>query len=94
MGRVYISTQLICYGGRLWDYNYRGFGHIVKNCRNRGTRERIRQGKRLEYRRNKNNRQRRMIKAGNRQNNLNKDWDLIVLNWVSIIIINLQYLVK
>ena len=50
-------------------YNCRGFGHLTRNCRNRGIRDRIGENRRLEY--------------GNRnngQNNLNKDRDLIVLN--------------
>ena len=52
-------------------YNCGGFGHLARNCRNRGTGGRIRKGRRLEYR-NGNNKQRRMIKGENRQdNNLN-----------------------
>ena len=34
-------------------YNYRGFEHLARNCRNRRIRSRIEKGKRLEYRRNK-----------------------------------------
>ena len=30
-------------------YNYRGFGHIARNCRNRGVGSRIREERRLEY---------------------------------------------
>ena len=41
-------------------YNYRGFGYLARNCRNRGIGGRIREGRRLEYR-NGNNRQRLMI---------------------------------
>jgi len=33
-------------------YNCRSFGHLARNCRNRGTGDRIREGRRLEYRRN------------------------------------------
>ena len=43
-------------------YNCRGFGHLTRNCRNRN---RIGEGRRLEYRENENNRQRR-IEGGNR----------------------------
>ena len=56
-------------------YNYRGFGHLARNCRNRGMGNKIGEGKRLEYR------NRSMIKGGNENNsNLNEDRDLIVLN--------------
>jgi len=34
-------------------YDCRGFGHLVRNCRNRRIRGRIRKGRRLEYERNK-----------------------------------------
>ena len=51
-------------------YNCEGFRYLARNCRNRGTGDRIKEDKRLEYR---NNRQ-------NEQNNLNRDRDLIVLN--------------
>ena len=43
-------------------YNCRGFGHLTRNCRNRN---RIGERRRLEYRENENNRQRR-IEGGNR----------------------------
>jgi len=46
-------------------YNCRGFRHLARNCRNRRTGGRIGQGRRLEYG-NKNNRQRRRIKEGNK----------------------------
>jgi len=59
-------------------YSYRRFGHLARNCRNRGTRNRIGKRRRLEYR--QNNGQRLMIEGENRQNNLNGDGDLIVLN--------------
>jgi len=64
-------------------YNCGSFGHLTRNYRNREIGGRIRQGRRLEYGGNENNRQRRMIERGNRQNNgnnLNEDRDLIVLN--------------
>ena len=49
-------------------YNCKGFEHLVRNCKNRGTRDRIREGRRLEYK------ERRMIKEGNENNNnLNGD---------------------
>jgi len=40
-------------------YNYRGFRHLAKNCRNRG-RNRIGKERRLEYGRNEDNGQRRV----------------------------------
>jgi len=56
-------------------YNCREFGHLVRNCRNRGTENRIGEKRRLEYRK------RRMIEKGNGQdNNLNGDRNLIILN--------------
>ena len=63
-------------------YNHKKFRHLAKNCRNRRIEESIRQGRRLEYRENENN----------RQNNLNKDRDLMVINQVSVATIGLQYL--
>ena len=42
-------------------YNYRRFGHLARNCRNKGIRGRIGEGKRLKYSRN------------NRQSNLNRE---------------------
>ena len=59
-------------------YNCGGFGHMAKNCRNRGTEKRIGEGRRLEYR--QNNRQKLMIKGNNEQNNLNGEGDLVVFN--------------
>ena len=50
-------------------YNCERFGHLARNCKNGGTGNRIREGRRLEYR-NKNNEQRRS-EGENRQNNLN-----------------------
>jgi len=61
-------------------YNYRKFGYLARNCRNRGIEGRIGKRRRLEYRRNENNGERRMIEGGNRQNNLNGDRDLVVVN--------------
>jgi len=40
-------------------YNCRKFGHLVRNCRNRGIGNRIRERRRLEYR------EKRMIEGGN-----------------------------
>ena len=54
-------------------YSCGGFGHLVRNCRNRGNR--IGKERRLGYR------ERRMIERGNEQNrNLNRERDLIVSN--------------
>ena len=57
-------------------YSCGRFGHLAKNCRNRGIENRIGEERKLGYR------NRRMIEKGNRQNNsnLNGDRDLIVLN--------------
>jgi len=43
-------------------YNCGEFGHMAKHCRNSEIGGR---GRRLEYRKNRNNKQRRMIKGGN-----------------------------
>jgi len=43
-------------------YNYKNFGHMIRNCRNKRTEDKIREGRRLEYE-NENNGQRRMIKG-------------------------------
>ena len=51
-----------------------GFRHMARNYRNRETRNRIGEGRRLEYR------QRLMIEGNNRQENLNGEKDLVVLN--------------
>ena len=52
---------------------------MAKHCRNRGTGSRIREERRLEYRRNKNNEEWRIIEEENGwNNNLNGDRDLIV----------------
>ena len=52
-------------------YNYRRFGHLARNYRNRRTENRIGEEKRLEYRERRENKQDR---------NLNGDKNLIVLN--------------
>ena len=57
-------------------YNYGGFGHLAKNCRNRRTGNRIGEERRLEY--GGNERQGR-IEGGNREN-LNGEQDLILLD--------------
>ena len=52
-----------------WNcYSYRGFEHLARNCRNKGTKNRIGKEIRLEYGQN------------NEQSNLNGNRDLIVLN--------------
>jgi len=53
-------------------YNCREFGHLARNCRNRGLGNRIGKRRRLEY--GQNNR------GNNKQNNLNGKGDLIVFN--------------
>jgi len=61
-------------------HNHREFGHLARNCKNKGTGGRIGKGRRMEYV-NRNNGQRRMIEGGNKQNsNLNGDKNLIVLD--------------
>ena len=49
-------------------YNCGSFKYIAGNYRNRGTESRIRESRRLEYR------------GSNRQNNLNRERDLILLD--------------
>ena len=44
-------------------YNYRGFGHLVRNCRNRRGGNKIGEGRRLEYKDN----------GDKKQNNLNEE---------------------
>jgi len=56
-------------------YNCGGFGYLARNCRNRRTKNRIGEGRRLEYK------EKRRIKEGNKQSsNLNGKEDLIVFN--------------
>ena len=56
-------------------HNCGGFRHLARNYRNRGTGNKIRERKRLEYRK------RRIIEGENKNNNnLNGNKDLIVLN--------------
>jgi len=59
-------------------YSCGGFGHLARNCKNRGIENRIEEGRRLEY--EQNNRQRLMVEGNNRQSNLNRERDLVVLN--------------
>ena len=49
-------------------YSCREFGHLARNCKNRGTENRIGKGRRLEYRQNTG------------QSNFNGKGDLVVLN--------------
>jgi len=58
-------------------YNCGGFGHITRHCKNKGVGNRIGERRRLEYGRNK--RQRR-IEEVNREQNLNGEQDLIILD--------------
>ena len=53
-------------------YNCGGFRHLVRHCRNRGTGNRMGEGRRLEY-----GGQRRE-EGGKEQSNLNREEDLIV----------------
>jgi len=57
-------------------YSCGEFGHLVRNCRNRGMENRTRERRKLEY--GQNNEQKLMIKGGNGQSNLNGDRDLII----------------
>ena len=59
-------------------YNCGGFGHLARNYRNKGTENRSRERRRLEY--EQDNGQRLRIEGENRQNNLNRQQDLIVFN--------------
>jgi len=61
--------------GSTVEQNCEGFGHLTRNCRNRGIENIIEKERRLEYR------ERRTIKEGNKNNsNLNREWDLILLD--------------
>jgi len=55
-------------------YNCGGFGHLARNCMNRGIENRIGKERRLEYR------QRLAIEGNNGQCNLNEERDLVVLD--------------
>ena len=59
-----LYTIEVDHGNRNY-YNYESFGHMARNCRNRGIGGRIGEERRLEYR---NNRQRKMIEGENGQN--------------------------
>jgi len=61
-------------------HNCGGFGHLARNCRNREIGNRIGEDRRWKYKRNKSNKEMRMIEEGNKQNNLNGNKNLIVLN--------------
>ena len=65
-------------------YNCGGFGHLARNCRNRGTGNRIGEGRRLEY--GQDNGQRLRIKRENGQNYLNGERDLIIFDQISVTI--------
>jgi len=55
-------------------YNCRKFGNLVRNCRNRGTGNRIGEVRRLEYE------QRLATEQNNGQHNLNREENLVVFN--------------
>ena len=55
-------------------YSCRGFSYLARNCRNRGIENKIGKSRRMEYR------QRLRIKESNRQDNLNRKGDLVVLD--------------
>jgi len=55
-------------------YNYGEFGHLARNCRNRRIKNRIGEGRRLEYR------QRLAMKGNNRQCNLNRKGNLVIFD--------------
>ena len=55
-------------------YNCGRFGYLARNCRNKRMGGRIREDRRLEYRKNEQRTE------NNRSNNLNRDKNLIVLN--------------
>ena len=66
-------------------YACREFGHMAQHCRNRGTGNRIGEGRRLEYGSRENNGQRR-IEERNEANNLKGEEDLIVFDYIPVII--------
>jgi len=55
-------------------YNCGGFGHLARNCRSRGIRNRIGEERKLEYG------QRLKTEGNNEQCNLNGKGDLVVLD--------------
>ena len=64
---------------------------MARHCGNRRIGDRIGERKRLKYRGNKNNKERRMIERENGwNNNLNGNEDLIVLNYISVTQTDLQ----
>ena len=65
-------------------YNCRRVEHLARNYRNRGIGNRIEKRRRLEY--GQNNGQRLMIEERNGQSNLNGKENIIVFNYVSIVI--------
>ena len=54
-------------------YICREFSHLARNCRNKKIGNKIRENRRLEYG------QRLRVEGNNRQNNLNREKDLVVL---------------
>lgn len=65
-------------------YNCRRVEYLARNYRNRGIGNRIEKRRRLEY--GQNNGQRLMIEERNGQSNLNGKENIIVFNYVSIVI--------
>ena len=65
-------------------YSYGGFGYLAKNCRNIRIGGRIRDSRRLKYRRNEQRTEK------NRPSNLNGDENKIVLDYVLKVVIDLQ----
>ena len=55
-------------------YSCGAFGHLARNCKNRGKENRIEEDRRLEYE------QKLRIKENNGQDNLNRKGDLVVLD--------------
>ena len=55
-------------------YNCEGFEYLVRHCRNRGTGNRIEEGRRLEYRGH------RRKEEGKGLSNLNEEGDLIIFD--------------
>jgi len=54
-------------------YSCGGFGHLARNCRNKGIEDKIGDGRRLEY-------EQRLRSEENGQSNLNGEGDLVVLD--------------